>query len=236
MITAQCECEVAEGFWSDVQECLDVNGVDPVFQACECGVFGGFPELAEPLTCLASASEAFGACVEPLECSDYDGFDACYVADADAEALCPPFPGNYPVGQAYVECLGYPAFTCGGGQQIPSDWLCDYEKDCPDGSDEEGCPGFVCGSGETIPPEWQCDGFGDCQDNSDEENCPTFLCGSGEEIPLSAQCDFFPDCMDESDEAMCPDSFHCGSGEYIPVEWKCDSEPDCEDGSDEEGC
>merc|ERR1712010_444851 len=56
-------------------------------------------------------------------------------------------------------------FTCTSGQCIQSDWTCDTEKDCTDGSDEVNCHKVQCPQGEVqcdnylcIEAAWVCDG------------------------------------------------------------------------------
>ena len=42
--------------------------------------------------------------------------------------------------------LGCPGFTCrDGSSTIPDVYVCDFEPDCDDGSDEEGCAELLCG-------------------------------------------------------------------------------------------
>lgn len=230
-----CQCDVEAGVWSDIQSCMEFNGVDPNTLDCQCSVFEKYPELTPSFDCLDKAAGAYLECVAPHTCAASVAREACLNDYTIATDACPPMHDNTAAGEVAIVCEGETAFMCDDGAQIPESWACDLETDCADASDENECPSFMCDDGEKIPDFWQCDGMEDCMDASDEVGCPEFICGSGESIPEAWHCDGFGDCVDLSDEAMCPE-FMCGSGEAIPESWKCDGEPDCMDDSDEMMC
>ncbi|KAM7369179.1 hypothetical protein PAMP_013472 [Pampus punctatissimus] len=134
--------------------------------------------------------------------------------------------------------------------------VCDGEKDCQDGSDEEGCAAqcksdeFQCYHGNRCIPQTQvCDGQNDCQDRSDEMNCASLSEGCHKHcdnntrcIPETFLCDGERDCADGSDEEKCGlmlcaiNQYRCASGQCVSEALRCDGYADCSDHSDEVDC
>ncbi|XP_042365557.1 low-density lipoprotein receptor-related protein 2-like [Plectropomus leopardus] len=134
--------------------------------------------------------------------------------------------------------------------------VCDGEKDCKDGSDEEGCAAhckadeFRCSHGNRcIPPGKVCDGEYNCQDRSDELDCSHLMEGCHHRcdnntrcIPDTFLCDGERDCADGSDEEKCGlvpcaiDQYRCLSGQCVSEALRCDGYADCSDHSDEAHC
>lgn len=154
-------------------------------------------------------------------------------------------------------CAKSTQFVCTNGDCVENGFVCDGDKDCPDGSDEADivCNNHTCAankfackrSGHCLPIKWRCDSEPDCSDGSDEVDCKKescnetqFVCHNGQCISKHFRCDGEFDCIDRSDEANCPlrtcrpGFFKCSNATgCIRDAWVCDGFSDCDDGSDE---
>ncbi|ELT90498.1 hypothetical protein CAPTEDRAFT_85937, partial [Capitella teleta] len=137
-------------------------------------------------------------------------------------------------------------FTCRDGTCIMILYVCDGQKDCLDGEDEE-C-NHLCSYEEG-------DMVGKCNQDCHTSNCTCisthFQCSSGGCVPLEKLCDGRTDCADDSDEEGCAlmlpiteqiEYFTCASGRAcrhsycIPLHRVCDGIYDCPMKDDEDQC
>ncbi|XP_009473163.1 PREDICTED: prolow-density lipoprotein receptor-related protein 1-like [Nipponia nippon] len=173
------------------------------------------------------------------------------------------FVGSEPQAVPHLSCPRTHVPCRDGTECVAQEYMCDGEKDCADGSDEDGCaqlcdtPGaFHCASGAVcVGAGERCDGVPQCPDASDETGCwsPTQECAlrcdaATRCVPESWLCDGHADCLDHTDEQGCgetlalvlkkcgPAEFSCRSGQCVALALRCDGDRDCRDGSDEEGC
>ncbi len=104
------------------------------------------------------------------DCLDFSDEEKC-----KADAVSQPDSSNCSKAQ----------FRCSDGLCIPTNWVCDSDKDCIQGEDEkegtcEGKKPVTCLENQfrcldklrCIPHSWICDESADCADQSDEgEHC-----------------------------------------------------------------
>ncbi|XP_062334376.1 prolow-density lipoprotein receptor-related protein 1 isoform X2 [Osmerus eperlanus] len=140
----------------------------------------------------------------------------------------PPPPTTPPCRSPSVMCPG--SSLC-----ISQTQLCDRQRDCPDGYDEENCvdackdPGdFLCKDRRKCVSRLEvCDGRAHCADGSDERECPSLppcvLRCDREEVCLSQKqiCDGKTDCRDGADERSCSSNSAANPRAVAPVPVKC---------------
>ncbi|CAF0958417.1 unnamed protein product, partial [Brachionus calyciflorus] len=191
-----------------------------------------------------------GHCIEGSYYCDED-FDCADHSDEPAFTC-----RNRPCPSGWYRC-GNNSYKC-----IPNRKLCDGQRNCPAGDDEnpDKCPvchptgDFKCSNNKCIMLSLRCNSVDDCGDNSDEspELCNSlprrecteseFKCANGRCIRGSWRCDHENDCGDNSDELNCAsrqchaDQWQCKSGHCIPANQHCNGVRNCLDFSDETSC
>ena len=154
-------------------------------------------------------------------------------------------------------------FECDDGlRTVAFTLLCDFLRDCLDGSDETfcrhapTCTGHACLNGQCVTTGQVCDGMGQCTDLSDEERCVTTRYNrltadarfprvpikesafpSPSLLTLDGHGYFTQQKMDVGQP--CPDThFRCAGsrGNCVPVYVRCNGVHDCPTREDEAAC
>lgn len=119
-----------------------------------------FPAFCEKFECPSGSTKCRNGYQCLLNEKWHDGSIDCQESDDDEEVDC---------GSGY--------FKCSDNKCIPGSWMCDGDKDCSLGEDEQTCTAcngtaFYCGaeSNKCLPRKDVCDGYEDCLNGSDEHD------------------------------------------------------------------
>jgi Low-density lipoprotein receptor domain class A len=139
----QCACEVG-GTTQTVAQCVEatLSVTPPPIVQCSIDILASDERSLASLSCDAQAETDFLACLTKDTCSNFDNILACQIdRDVYERTNCPSLPWEL-WAKVQTECYGIqqpPPFTCKDGEVISSEWVCDFEEDCADGSDETAC-------------------------------------------------------------------------------------------------
>jgi hypothetical protein len=127
-IAVACRCleSTAEG----QAECLEESSDSLEFSACERRVLNK-PEAQQAIACTIRFFRGLRTCLEETTSCTETTLQACAEQQSITECELP--------ASLQAELEACDRFTCGNGETIPGDWVCDEEPDCNDASDERNC-------------------------------------------------------------------------------------------------
>ncbi|GFR68373.1 heparan sulfate proteoglycan 2 [Elysia marginata] len=240
---SRCDGQIQCGDSSDERGCRDptvVTGiyVSPREMRKRVGTIASFICQAMPPQAEISGSRLTIGNLRPEDSGDYK----CVVNSArgpvEAHArLSVEYAGPSVIDPGPDGPCGRDQSTCGNGQCIPRDYVCDGEADCTDGSDESQCN----------------DDDDDDDDDYDDDDDDVDYGGDDEDVVAV---------HDDSVSAVVivviavvvvavvvvvvaivgvslpcePNEFRCDNGRCAVKIWRCDGDDDCLDGSDEKEC
>jgi len=131
-VAVQCACASAAG--RTEAECESELREEYGTSACERAAVND-PAAQPGIDCVKAVYDEARGCVSAVSGCNTGAIEACQPTFNELLACGAAFPADI---QAKINACSAP-FTCGNGDTVPEDWVCDGEDDCGDGSDEVGC-------------------------------------------------------------------------------------------------
>jgi hypothetical protein len=104
------------------------------FEACFRAYMSAFQHQLASISCANAGKEIeFDSVTTPDACKKVVHDCPSLLSDIEDDTVSGDTGGNSGGGSSSE------IFSCGGGEMIPGDWVCDAEEDCSNGKDEEGC-------------------------------------------------------------------------------------------------
>jgi hypothetical protein len=138
-----CVCEAGASSGPDFDSCVTdfVSPTPPPLLACTKVVYSRSERTMNAISCERQSVDQYMACILESTCLDFGHITDCEIDRILRQQDCENIPYAVVVEDQEL-CYGRElpaAFVCDDGNSINPDWVCDFEADCDDGSDEVGC-------------------------------------------------------------------------------------------------
>ncbi len=139
-----CACQVEAGEYASVEYCWAAYGgpsEPPPLADCTAEALDGHSGAKPYFECNTALAREYADCLAAASCDVDIQFECTdeYYTKLDLECETLPYEYSVLITEA---CYGFTLpdpYTCGSGESIPDNWVCDGEADCADGSDEVDC-------------------------------------------------------------------------------------------------